>query len=137
MSCRVTGLIVSVCLFASLLSVTLAQEAKPSTKAKGRLPAYYKDVVTPAQKESIYALQAKYGEQIRKLAEEMKAVTAQRDQEIEALLSADQKSKVNALRTASKQRPAPPEETTVEVADDAATPVKDTSKSSSTKTGTK
>ncbi len=141
MSRRIAILFGSVCLFASLITVGIAQEAKeakPSTKAKGRLPAYYKDVVTPTQKETIYALQAKYGEQIRKLAEEMKAVTAQRDQEIEALLSAEQKAKVEALKAASKQKPAPPETTTAETAgDEASAASKDASKTTATKPASK
>ncbi|HTN75300.1 MAG TPA: hypothetical protein VL096_08640 [Pirellulaceae bacterium] len=96
--------------FTSLPLVSVqAQDANPKTevkvkapaKAKGRLPAYYKDVVTPDQKDKIYAIQAKYGDEISKLAEQMKAATAQRDAEIAAILTAEQKDKVLKLRAAA------------------------------------
>ena len=109
MSRIAVGLLASVCLVLSLASVSLGQdakEAKPSLKAKGRLPAYFKDVVTPAQRDSIYKLQIQYNDQIRKLAEEMKALTEKRDAEIEALLSAEQKAKVEALRADAKKKSA-------------------------------
>ena len=113
MSLGIVCLLGSVCVLTSLLTVSLAQEkeAKPSLKAKGRLPAHYKDVVTAEQKDKIYAIQLKYNEQIRKLAEEMKALTEQRDGEIEALLSADQKAKIDALKANSKKKPAAAETT--------------------------
>ena len=42
-------------------------KAGAKEKAKGRLPAYYKDVVTDEQRDQIYALQAKYAKQFPKL----------------------------------------------------------------------
>jgi acyl-CoA synthetase (NDP forming) len=108
MSRRIISLLGTFCVLASVLTVALAQEAtkeaKPSLKAKGRLPAYYKDVVSDTQKQQIYGIQAKYNEQILKLAEEMKALTAQRDKEVEAVLSADQKTKVETLRAEAAKK---------------------------------
>lgn len=125
MTNRVAGILCAMCVAASMMSFAIAQEAKeakPSTKAKGRLPAYYKDVVTPDQKDKIYRIQAKYGEQIRKLAEEMKALTEQRDKEVEAVLTAEQKAKVDALKADNKKKPAAAaEESTTETSADAAT----------------
>jgi hypothetical protein len=118
MSQRIVSALASVLLLVTLVGVSEAQqkpskEAKPSLKAKGRLPAYYKDVVTQSQKESIYKIQSSYGDQITKLAEEMKALTEKRDAEIEALLSAEQKAKVATLKAEAAKKKA-----TAEVATD-------------------
>lgn len=142
MSRAIVGLLASVCVFASVLSVSFAQEgkeAKPSLKAKGRLPAYYKDVVTPAQKETIYQLQTRYNDQIRKLAEEMKTLTAQRDAEIEAVLTAEQKTKLNALKAEAKKKPAAEATTSAAEPSDAAAndPPKEPAKTTAAKSSTK
>lgn len=80
-------------------------EKKERAQPAGRLPAYYKDVVTAEQRDRIYALQAKYREQILALAEQMKKLTAERDAEIEGVLTAEQQAKVKSLRAeASKKR---------------------------------
>ena len=110
--------------------VSVAQEAAPPASKKtekkeraqpsGRLPTYYKDVVTTEQREKIYALQAKYREQILALAEQMKKLTAERDAEIEKVLTAEQQEKVKLLREeAAKKREATKPAAT---ADDAAAP---------------
>ncbi len=107
MSRRVVSVLGSVCLIVLLASSSWTQEAKPSKKkATGRLPAHYGAVVTPDQKAKIYSIQAKYAEQIRKLADEMKALTEQRDAEVEGVLSAEQKQKVEALRAEGRKKPA-------------------------------
>lgn len=137
MSRVAVGLAMAACICLSLTSVSLGQEtkeAKPSLKAKGRLPAYYKDVVTASQKETIYKLQAQYNDQIRKLAEEMKALTEKRDAEIEALLSAEQKAKVDALRAEAKKKSAAQATTTAE---ETADPPAEPAKSTATKTSAK
>lgn len=83
------------------------QETKPAAKApakakaKGRLPAYYKDVVSDEQRTKIYEINEKYGEEIAKLAEQMKAAVAKRDAEVEAVLSPEQAKKVADLRAAA------------------------------------
>lgn len=115
-------LLVVVCMAAGvsgLMSapVLLAQkvEAKPETKAAApdkskeaksykRLPAYYGDLVDGAQKEKIYALQEKWGKQIDELAEQVKALQQKRDAEIEAVLTADQKAKLEKARTDGKAK---------------------------------
>jgi Spy/CpxP family protein refolding chaperone len=80
-------------------------EKKERAQPAGRLPAYYKDVVTAEQRDKIYALQTKYREQILVLAEQMKKLTAERDAEIEGVLTAEQQAKVKSLRAeASKKR---------------------------------
>ncbi len=84
----------------SLNSIGQEKKADPKAKAgakdkaKGRLPAYYKDVVSDEQKEKIYAIQAKYEKQIADLQSQLETVRAQQNGEIEALLTPEQKEKV-------------------------------------------
>ena len=90
---------------------TTKDDKKPS-KPRGRLPAYYRQVVDDGQRTKIYALQAKYRKdsaQItaevrglsKKLAEVRKKLAqlkAAESKEVEAVLTAEQKKKVDALR---------------------------------------
>jgi hypothetical protein len=75
-----------------------AETTEKTTKPKGRLPAYFADVVSADQKEKIYAIQAKYADQIKELNEQLEAVGKKQDDEIDAVLSAEQKAKVDAAR---------------------------------------
>ena len=75
--------------------------AKEPAKAKGRLPAYYREIVTDEQREKIYALQAKYDSQIEELTQQLEALRSQRDADVEAVLTADQKAKLAEVRTAA------------------------------------
>src|SRR4051794_18180560 len=59
-------------------------------KVKGRLPAYYKDIVDAKQKDQIYAIQADYNTKIDALEAQIKKLTADRDAAVENVLSADQ-----------------------------------------------
>ena len=60
-------------------------------KAKGRLPAYYSDLVTEQQRSTIYAIQAKYQARIAALNEELMNIEKQQDMEIENVLTGQQK----------------------------------------------
>jgi len=60
-------------------------------KAKGRLPAYYSDLVTEQQRATIYAIQAKYQARINALNEELMNIEKQQDVEIENVLTAEQR----------------------------------------------
>lgn len=73
-------------------------KAGAKEKPKGRLPAYYKDVVTDEQKDQIYAIQAKYEKQLDDLQSQLDAVKAKQNGEIEALLSAEQKEKLAKVK---------------------------------------
>jgi len=81
-----------------------AKKADPKAKAgakekpKGRLPAYYKDVVTDEQREQIYAVQAKYAKQLEDLQSQIDGVKAKQNEEIEGLLSAEQKEKLAKVK---------------------------------------
>jgi len=72
----------------------VAKEKKQRAKPKGRLPNYYKDVVTEDQKKEIYAIQAKYRDQQKALAAQIKALKDKLNEEIEAVLTAEQKGKI-------------------------------------------
>jgi len=102
-------------------------KAGAKEKPKGRLPAYYKDVVTDEQRDQIYAVQAKYAKQLEDLQAQVDAVKAKQMGEIEALLSAEQKEKIakvkeeaDAKKKSSKKdadktaTPAAPAKTTTE-----------------------
>ena len=92
-------------LLIGLVPSSVGQEAKKSdkankteTKAKGRLPAYYADIVTEEQREKIYAIQAKHVEKISELNAQLTAATKARDTEIENVLTAEQKVKLKAAQ---------------------------------------
>lgn len=101
----------------------LAQESstKPAAKVEkkekltGRLPAYFADVVSKDQRTKIYEIQAKYGDQIKKLRDQMESLDKQQQDEVLAVLSAEQRDHV-AKRTAdakakrTKKEPAAPAE---------------------------
>jgi flagellar basal body-associated protein FliL len=80
------------------------QEAKAKAKTKGRLPAYFAQVVDAKQREQIYSIQAKYKEQIEKLEAELKAANDKLKEEVEAVLSKEQKEKLDKLRAEAKPR---------------------------------
>lgn len=87
------------CLIALMFAGSvLAQEATPAKKPKapaaGRLPAHYGDLVTPDQKAKIYAVQAKWKDKLDPLTEQVKKIQADRDAEIEAILTPEQKEKL-------------------------------------------
>lgn len=82
------------------------QESKSETKSKvtrkepkGRLPPYYKDVVTAEQREKIYEIQKKYAAQIEDLQSQLESLRQKQEEEIEAVLSKEQLEKVTALKS--------------------------------------
>lgn len=90
-------------------SKTAAKKPAAAKQPRGRLPAYYRQVVDDRQRDAIYAVQAKYRADRDKIAEEIKKVTADlrkkllelkeaQDQEVEAVLSEEQLAKVQKFR---------------------------------------
>ena len=69
-----------------------------------RLPNFYSQVVSDAQKDKIYGIQAAYFEPIEMLTLRLERLKAERDAQIEAVLSAEQKAKVGALNKDSATR---------------------------------
>ena len=93
------------------LSPLVGQETKGKEKAKGRLPAYYSQVVDEKQRAKIYEIQAKYKkdtepiqEQIDKLEADLKKITDKQKAEIEAVLSKEQKEKLDKLVADAKAK---------------------------------
>ena len=73
-------------------------KAGAKDKARGRLPAYYKDVVTDEQRDQIYAIQAKYVKQLEDLQSQIDGLKAKQNEEIEKLLSPEQKEKLAKVK---------------------------------------
>jgi hypothetical protein len=73
-------------------------ENADDSKVKGRLPAYYKEVVDAQQRDKIYALQADYAAKIAPLQEQIKKLVADRDAAIEKVLTAEQQAKLKKIR---------------------------------------
>ena len=91
-------------------------ESKPAEKTEKkvegksrRLPAHYKDVVSQAQREAIYRVQAEYGAKIAELKTRLSKLQAERKAKIEALLTPEQKQKIAQLKAAAaaKRKPKP------------------------------
>src|SRR5687767_10308067 len=74
-----------------------AEVKKEPAKPRGRLPAYYAQVVTPQQREKIYTIQQTYAEQIEALQTQLKELQAKLAAECKAVLTADQLKKVEEL----------------------------------------
>src|SRR5690349_17086350 len=72
------------------------EKSESKEKKKGKLPAYYGDIVSGAQREKIYAIQEAHEKKIAALRDAVEAAEKARDTEIEAVLDAEQKAKVAA-----------------------------------------
>ena len=80
--------------------------AKKSEKRKGQLPANYADVVSDEQRDKIYGIQEKYAKDLKALNEQLLVLTKKQNDEIEAVLTAEQKEKIDLARanTAAKKK---------------------------------
>jgi len=85
-------------------------EAKPAAtkkvakKPRGRLPNYYAKVVDQTQRKEIYAVQAKYTEEIGVLRKQIEELTAKRDAEVREVLTEEQRKEVDALSEAARKK---------------------------------
>ena len=82
------------------------QDKGQQEKKKGRLPAYYADIVTEAQRQQIYAVQEKYAKTLTALQDQIDAIEKQRDAEIEGVLDAQQKARLKAVKADAVARKA-------------------------------
>ena len=96
-----------------LASPALGQRAKTgdsatkpaaAKKASGRLPTYFAAVVSQKQREAIYEVQADYAAQLEELQAQVDALIADRDREVEAVLSAEQLAEVTKKREEAKKK---------------------------------
>jgi hypothetical protein len=83
--------------------------AEAPAKFKGRLPAYYKDIVDEKQKAQIYSIQADYAAKIEALKEQLEKLTADRDAAVENVLSAAQKEKLKKAKEVAAAKRKKPE----------------------------
>ena len=79
-------------------------EAKAPAKPRGRLPAYFAQVVTPQQREKIYALQKPVMEKIDALEAQIAELKAQMEKDSRALLTPDQIKKIDELAAATQEK---------------------------------
>jgi Spy/CpxP family protein refolding chaperone len=78
----------------------VAKKAEPPAKAKGVLPMNWGKIgLTDDQKQDIYKVQTKYNAEIDKLEAKIKELKGTRDKEMKAVLTADQKKKLDAILT--------------------------------------
>ena len=92
------------------------QETKDQASAEGfrgmrvtkrfarRLPNFYGQVVSDSQRDKIYGIQSAYFEPIEMLTLRLERLKVERDTQIEAVLSAEQKAKIEALNKDSAAR---------------------------------
>jgi Spy/CpxP family protein refolding chaperone len=76
-------------------------------RERGRLPAHYAPVVTEEQRQKIYDIQEEYKAKIDPLEAQVKALTKERDEKIAAVLTPEQRKKVEEAETQAKQKKAP------------------------------
>lgn len=98
---------------AAWMANAIAQEAIPERVGddeSGRLPPGYTIVVTKEQRSKIYEIQSKYESQLADLRKQIATIESGRDQEIESLLDAEQKtilSYVLKVRERDRMKQAP------------------------------
>lgn len=110
-------LVVAVAIIPFVVSIALAQQdsSKASSKtdakasktrapARGRLPAYYSQVVNGQQREKIYAIQKQYAPKIAELKAQLQAVQEKQNAEVEAVLTPDQLATVKKLSEDAKAK---------------------------------
>lgn len=91
----------------SVLTSIYAQENDSTAKSKRRkpLPFYFGKIgLDKDQQEKLYTIQESYEAKLEKLRQEMKALLAQRDAEMEANLTPGQKLRLQELQAAAKNK---------------------------------
>lgn len=77
-----------------------AKKDEPQAKAKGQLPQNWGKIgLTDDQKQQIYKIQGKHAGEIDKLEAKIKEIKGTRDKEMKAVLTADQKKKLEEILT--------------------------------------
>lgn len=73
-------------------------------KQRGPLPAYYRNVVDGIQRDKMYKIYDEYDDKIDAVRAQLKALETQRDAEIDALLTAEQRERIKALAAEAKAK---------------------------------
>jgi hypothetical protein len=81
-----------------------AKSTKPRAPARGRLPAYYSQVVNGQQRERIYAIQQQYAPKIAELKAQLAALQDKQNAEVEAVLTPEQLATVKKLTDDAKAK---------------------------------
>jgi hypothetical protein len=81
-----------------------APEGAKKSRPRGRLPKYYATVVNEKQREDIYRIQEEYELKLKALQAQLDAMKKEKDQKIEAVLTPEQKKKLDAAEIASIKR---------------------------------
>lgn len=108
------ALLTSICLTLTAWPAAYAQDAPPGSseeakpaktraKPRGRLPNHYAKIVTPKQREQIYAIQSKHAEKIDALRAELKALEQALAAEVESVLTPEQRKQLQAILDAAKK----------------------------------
>ncbi len=71
---------------------------------KGRLPRYFASLVNSEQRIEIYLIQSKFRGQISELKQQLEKLEAKQMQDIEAVLTADQRDKLFDFRNNSRKK---------------------------------
>ena len=79
---------------------------KTPKKLHGRLPAYYRLVVSEEQRMEIYRIQAEYKDRIQSLQDQLKELKHKRDARIVSVLTEEQKKQVEEAATKAKAKKA-------------------------------
>ena len=87
-------------------TIKSGQDVTPARRAevKGRLPRHFGSLVNNEQRTEIYLIQAKFREKISKLKQELEKLETQQMQDIEAVLTAEQRKKLNGFRDNSRRK---------------------------------
>ena len=86
-----------------------APESPPPAKAvrrqpRGRLPAYFSAVVSQKQRGQIYGIQSQFNERLAALRVQIDQLLAERDKEVDGVLTPEQLADVNKKRQAAAAR---------------------------------
>ena len=71
---------------------------KVTKKFARRLPNFYNQVVSDAQRDKVYEIQEAYFKPIEMLTLRLERLKAEREEQIEAVLTSEQKTKIEALK---------------------------------------
>lgn len=78
----------------------------PTVKAKGFLPMNWGKIgLSDDQKQTIYKIQNKYGDEIDKLEAKIKELKSTRDKEMKAVLTAEQKKRLEDILLGKDKNP--------------------------------
>jgi hypothetical protein len=90
---------------ASNKAVEMPKNGKKAKAPRGRLPAYYGQVVDDVQREKIYSIQKEYQPKIDELKAQLSQLLQERNEKILGVLSPEQQKKIQEAReTAAKAR---------------------------------